>query len=128
MVIGFMNSNFARSHQIPLPELMEKNQVQAIDGRPVESGDITHITKVGIDVHDHCDQLPMFVTIFGHYPIVLGIPLLLLYDVAVRFASNTVTSGLQCSITHCHNAPVTVHRVTEKCPRLACQNERLFER
>jgi hypothetical protein len=78
MGIAFMDQYFACYHPIPLPDLMEKNQVYLIDGRPVESGDITYVTKVGINVHDYCDQLPMFLTILGHYPIVLGIALLLL--------------------------------------------------
>ena len=41
--IAFMDLDFARNYQIPLQELREKRQVQVIDGRPIESGDITHI-------------------------------------------------------------------------------------
>ena len=72
--IAFMDQDFACHHQIPLQELREKRQVEVIDGRPIESGDITHIAKVGIKIQDHREQLPMFVTKLGHYPIVLGIP------------------------------------------------------
>jgi hypothetical protein len=46
--IGFMDPDFGRHHQIPLQELREKKQVEVIDGRPIESGDITHIAKVGM--------------------------------------------------------------------------------
>jgi hypothetical protein len=30
-----MDQNIARHHQIPLQELMEKKQVEVIDGRPI---------------------------------------------------------------------------------------------
>ena len=53
-----------------------------------------HIANVGMMIQDHKEQLPMFVTKLRHYPIVLGIPWLRLNDVAVRFASYTVTFGL----------------------------------
>jgi len=91
--IAFMDQDFARHHQIPLPELKEKKQVEVIDGRPIESGDITHIAKAVMKIQDHREQLPMFITKLGHYPIVLAIPWLRLHDVAVRFASNTATFG-----------------------------------
>ena len=69
-----MDQDFARHHQIPLQELQERRLVKVIDGRPIESGDITYIAKVGMVIQDHKDQLPMFVMTLGHYPIVLRIP------------------------------------------------------
>jgi hypothetical protein len=89
--IAFMDQDFARHHQIPLQELKETKQGEVIDGRPIESGDITHIANVGMKIQEHKEQLPIVITKLGHYPIVLGIPWLRLHDVAVRFASNTVT-------------------------------------
>jgi hypothetical protein len=91
--IAFMDQDFACHHQIPLQELKEKGQVEVIDGRPIESGDITHIAKVSMKMEDHKEQLLMFVTKLGYYPIVLGTPFVRLHDVVVRFASNTVTFG-----------------------------------
>jgi hypothetical protein len=81
--IALMNQDFARNHQLVLQELNEKKQVEVIDGRPIESGDITHIAKVGMEVQGHGEQLLMFLTKLGHYPIVCGIPWLRLHDVAV---------------------------------------------
>jgi hypothetical protein len=72
--IAFMDQDFARHHQIPLHELKEKKPIEVIDGRPIESGDITHIAKVAMMIQEHNEQLPIFVTKLGHYPIVLGIP------------------------------------------------------
>ena len=72
--IAFMDQDFARHHQIPLQERKEKIQVKVIDRRPIESGDITHIGKVGMQIQEHKEQLPMFITKLEYYPIVLGIP------------------------------------------------------
>jgi hypothetical protein len=114
--IEFMDQYFARHHEVPLKELKEKRQVEVIDGRTIESGDITHLAEVRMNVQDHKEWIQMFVTKLGHYPIVLGIPWLRLHDVAVRFASNTVTFGSQYCVNHCHEALVTVQGVTEEPP------------
>jgi len=71
--IALMDQDFARYHSIPLQELKEKRQVEVIDGRPMESGDITHIATIGMMIQDHKEQLPMFLTRLGQYPIALGI-------------------------------------------------------
>jgi len=107
--------------------LTEKQQVEVIDGIPIESGDITHIAKVGMMIQDHREQLPMFVTKLGHYPIVLGIPWLQLHGIAVRFASNTVAFGSQYCTTHSHDAPVTVQGVTEEPPQPVSAPGGIFE-
>ena len=73
--IAFMDQGFARHHQIPREESKEKQHVEVIDGRLIESGDITHIAKVGMMIQHHKEQLPVIVTKLGHYQIVLGIPL-----------------------------------------------------
>jgi len=125
--IAFMDQDFARHHQIPLQELKENRQVEVINGRPIESGDITHIAKVGMKIQEHREQLPMFITKLGHYPIVLAIPWLPLHNVAVRFASNMVTFGSQYCTTHCHNTSVTVQGVTEEPPEPVYQVENIFE-
>jgi len=125
--IAFMDQDFACHHQLPLQELKEKRQVEVFDGRPIESGDITHVSKVGMMVQDHKEQLPMFVTKVGHYPIVFGIPWLPLHDVAVRFASNTVTFGSQYCTTYCHDAPLTVQGVTEEPPEPVYPPRGIFE-
>ena len=125
--IAFLDQDLARHHQIPLQELKEKRQVEVIDGRPIESGDITHVAKVGIMIQDHKEQLPMFVMTLGHYPIVFGIPWLRLHDVAERFASNTVTFGSKYCTTHCHDAPVTVQGVTEEPPEPLYAPSGIFE-
>ena len=114
--IAFMDQDFARHHKVPLQQLKERTQVEVIGGRTIESGNITHLAKVEMGIQDHKEQIPMFVTKLGHYPIVLGIPWLRLHDVAVRFASNMVTFGSQYCTTHCQDTPITVQGVSEEPP------------
>jgi hypothetical protein len=54
--IAFMDQHFACHHQISLQELKEKKQVEVIDRRCIESGDITHIVKVGMKIQEHQEQ------------------------------------------------------------------------
>jgi hypothetical protein len=112
--IWFIDQDFARNHQIPIQDLKDKKQVEVIDGRPIESGDITHIAKVGMKIQDHGEQLPMLVTKLRHYPIGRGIPWLQLHDVAGHFVSNTISFGSQYCITHCRDSPVAIQGVTEE--------------
>jgi hypothetical protein len=80
-----------------------------------------------MQIQEHKEQLPMFITKLGHYPIVLGIPWLQLHDVAIRFASNTVTFESQYCITHCHDTSVIVKGVTEAPPEPVYQVKDTFE-
>jgi len=125
--IAFIDQDFARHHQIPLQELKEMKHVEVIDRRPIESGDITHIAKVGMKIQDHREQLPMFATKLEPNPIVLGIPWLRLHDVMVRFASNNITFGSQYCTTHCHDTPVMVHGVMEEPPETVYHAEDILE-
>jgi len=114
--IAFMDQDYAHQHQIPVQQLKKKRQVEVIDGRPIQSGDITHIAIIRMAIYNQKEKLPMFVTKLGHYPTVFRIPWLQLHDVVVRFASYTVPFGSQYCTTHCHDAPVTVQGGIEEPP------------
>jgi hypothetical protein len=51
--IAFLDQDFAHHHHVPLQKLYERKPVKLIDGRPIESGDIMPIAKVGMKVQDH---------------------------------------------------------------------------
>jgi hypothetical protein len=127
MGIAFIDQDFARHHLIPLHELKEKIQVEVIDRRPIKSGDITHLSKVGMQISEHEEWLRRFVTKLDHYQIVVGIPWLRLHNVEVRSASTTSTFGSQCGTTHYHDTPVTVQGVTEEPPEPVYQAKDIFQ-
>ena len=71
---AFIDKNFALQHTFPLHSFKDPRRLEVIDGRPIDSGDITHVAKVGLDINKHRERVSAFVTKLGHYPLVLGIP------------------------------------------------------
>ena len=118
--IAFVDEDFARHHQLPLTPLQHPRSLEVIDGRPISSGDITHVANTHLAILEHQETLPMFVTKLGHYPIVLGIPWLELHDVAIRFSSRTLTFGSQYCTSYCNRAPTVVH-AHSLAPKIACE-------
>ena len=43
---AFADELYVRDHNLPLFKLKQPRRLEVIDGRPVESGDITHLTNV----------------------------------------------------------------------------------
>jgi hypothetical protein len=121
-----MDQDFARHHNIHLQELKERRQVEVIDGRTIQSGDITHLAQVGMKIRDHKESLRMFVTNLGHYPVVVGIPSLRLHDIAFQFASNTVTFGSKYCTKNCQEKIVTVQGVSKEPPEPIYKERKLW--
>jgi len=111
--IASIHQEFASHPQIPLQELKHKWQLEDIDRRPIESGDITHLGKVSMTVQDHQEQIPMSLTELRHCCVVLGILWLDLHDVKVEFSLNTVSFGSQFRTTNRHYSTVTVQASIE---------------
>ena len=114
--LAFVDEDFVRQHDIPLAPLKQPRQLEVIDGRPISSGDITHMAVAQMSIHEHAETLPMFVTRLGHYPLVLGIPWMDLHDVGIRFASRTVAFGSQYCLNHCTHRVTTVQGISMDLP------------
>ena len=83
---AFIDEEFARRNNFPLFKLVTPRSLVIIDSRPVESGAITHITKLCLNIRGYQEDIPMFVIKLGRYPIILGITWLHRHDVVLRFA------------------------------------------
>ena len=70
---AFIDKEFAYDHNFPLFKLKKPCCLEVINGRPIESGLITHITKLKMTITSHQERIPLFVTKLGHYSIVLGL-------------------------------------------------------
>ena len=70
---AFIYEEFAHDHNFPLFKLKKPHCLEVIDGRPIESGLIMHITKLKMTIAGHQEKIPLFVTKLGHYSIVLGL-------------------------------------------------------
>ena len=49
----FIDKDYAHHHNLPLHSLKELRHLQVIDGRPIDSGKITHVVKVGLNINGH---------------------------------------------------------------------------
>ena len=54
-------------------ELREARELEAIDGRPIESGTIITMVQMSLGIKEHQKELPAFVIKLGYYSIVLGL-------------------------------------------------------
>ena len=50
---SFVDDEFARRHRIPLTPLPEPRPLEVIDGRPIASGDITHLATATLAIQVH---------------------------------------------------------------------------
>jgi hypothetical protein len=53
---AFWNQVCARHCLLPVQKLKEKSQVEVIDRRGIESGEITSIANVGMKIQNHKEQ------------------------------------------------------------------------
>ena len=106
---AFIDEDFARRNNLPLHRLHTPRTLHVIDGRPSLPGAVTHITKVRLQIQEHQENIPMFVTKLGQYLIVLGIPWLCHQDVRLHFAMNKVIFSSKYCLKHCILKPVLVH-------------------
>ena len=113
---AFIDEEFACQHQIPRFPLKKLGIVEVIDGRPIASGDITHLAKAALSIQNHHDNLPMFITALGHYLIVLGVPWLCQHDVGLRFALDLITFGSQYCLAHYTELPTTIKAMQQDLP------------
>jgi len=110
----FVGLEFARLHGLDLQPLTVPRKLEVVDGRPTESGKITHLAHHRLEINGHQEELSMFVAQLGSYPTILGIPWLRLHDVPTRFSGNSLTFEspycyARCGIT----SPVTAHSARE---------------
>ena len=73
-VYAFMDENRARQHNLPKFELRTPRPLHVLDGRPIASGNVTHMVKVFVKIGNNKEELPAFLTTLEHYKVVLGIP------------------------------------------------------
>lgn len=70
---AFIDQKFVHHHNALLEPVKLSCTLEVIDGRPITSGDIIHIIRFQINIDEHSDEIPMFITHLCHISIVLGI-------------------------------------------------------
>ena len=87
---SFVDRDCVRQHNLPLSLLKNPRRLEVIDDRPIDSGDITHIVKIGLNINGHFESLSAYVTKLGHYPLVLGIPWLHHHNPSINCKKYTI--------------------------------------
>ncbi|KAH0607596.1 uncharacterized protein H6S33_002630 [Morchella sextelata] len=115
---AFIDESFVRHNNLTMTRLKVPRQVYVMDGRPIESGKITHIVNVSLDIHGHRETASCFVTKLGHYPIVMGIPWMRRHDVTIRPKENLLVFDSRNCCQHCSlsGTTVTVHGISIPLP------------
>lgn len=76
---NFISADFARQHNITLIRCPSSLTVEAIDGRSLGSGQVSHITQqLHLQLHSEIIQFYVFHT--PHTPVILGLPWLRKHD------------------------------------------------
>jgi hypothetical protein len=111
--LSFMNQAFASQHNFPRYQLKNPKIVEVIGSRPISSGNITEYVEVQCTIGDHHETLTAYRMSLGHYPLVLGIPWLKRYDVAINFAKNDIQfSSPECLPHHAMVTPIPIKGLT----------------
>src|SRR5205085_2154191 len=87
---AFIDEDFAHHHEFPLYTLKVPHTLNVIDGCPVSSEVITHITKLPLQIQENHETISLFVTKLGYYPLVLRISWLCHHDMTLHFTNNQV--------------------------------------
>jgi len=111
---ALIDKAFAARHNFPWFELKEPRPLMVIDGRPVSSGAITHITKIGLSINNRHEMIPAFVTTLGGYHLTLCIPWLKHHDVKIDFASNSLTFESAYCLNNCVNDLTMAYGIEEE--------------
>ncbi|KAH0608774.1 uncharacterized protein H6S33_001002 [Morchella sextelata] len=111
---AFIDETFARHNNLPFLSLNSPRTLEVIDGRPISSGQITHLCYLPLSIDSHHETIAFFVTKLGSYPLVLGIPWLQLHDATLRFKDNSILFDSEYCKRKCNSSvtPVPIRGIT----------------
>uniref|UniRef100_A0A0D2YKU3 RNA-directed DNA polymerase n=1 Tax=Fusarium oxysporum (strain Fo5176) TaxID=660025 RepID=A0A0D2YKU3_FUSOF len=93
---GFIDESWAKSQNLQFRPLKRPFEIEVFDGRPAESGQITHYVRAGLRIADHYQKNMLFyVTRLASYPIVLGMPWLKQHDPQIDRALQNKSEDLR---------------------------------
>ena len=102
----FINLSLVRELGIPLVRLREPIALDVADGRPIESGAITHKTSpASMIVGRHHEKIHFFVTNIGHHSIILGTPWLKKHNPQIHWPNSTIDFNSDFCQARCTTRP-----------------------
>ncbi|XP_073669521.1 uncharacterized protein [Paramisgurnus dabryanus] len=104
---NFIDSGLVKSHGISVIPCVPPLSVAALDGRPLGSGRITHITQsITLATEtDHTEEITFYVILSPHNPIILGFPWLHLHNPLISWKEKRILNWNNECLTTCLNNP-----------------------
>ncbi len=92
---NFMSLEFAELHKIPLIPCISPLSVEAVDGRPLGTGRVTHLSQ---ELHMrtgllHRELIQFYILQAPHTPVILGLPWLRKHDPLLQWTSARSSAG-----------------------------------
>ncbi len=100
---NFMSQNFAQEHNIPLIRCLSPLAIEAVDGRPLGTGKITHLTsRLTLTTGAlHQESIQFYIIPTVHASVILGLPWLRRHNPSISWRDSQMTNwGTNC-LTHC---------------------------
>jgi len=102
-----MDTEFAKSLNLPLIERKIPIPIEGYDGRLAESAITHHTAPIQVTIGPHTELLEFHITPIAHYPIILGIPWIRTHDISLSLADNSVSFRSSFCTTRCLPSPST---------------------
>ncbi len=100
---NFMSLNFAQEHNISLIHCLSPLAVEAVDGRPLGTGKITHLTSRLMLTPGalHRESIQFYIIPTAHTSVILGLPWLRRHNPSISWRDSQITNwGANC-LTQC---------------------------
>ena len=99
-----------------------------VDGRVILSGSLTHYVELPMRISHHTKRCIFLLTKLGHYPMVLGIKWLQIYDVSTKWASNiAIFNSPYCKENYLPKEQTVIMPGMMDVPELFNQNKKELE-
>jgi len=85
-----------------------------IDGSDIESGPITHQTKIRIHAANHTEEITFEETTLGGFPIILGLPWLKKHNPEIGWKTHEIRFNSEYCQNNCMNVGTTVEDITDE--------------
>ncbi len=108
---NFMSLDFARECSISLIQCLSPLTVEAVDGRPLGTGEITHLTSkrnmtTGIL---HQETIQFYIISTSHAPIILGLPWLRKHNPNISWQVSQIISWNENCFSRCISSINPLH-------------------
>ncbi|XDV25876.1 hypothetical protein PO909_029709 [Leuciscus waleckii] len=114
---NFMSREFAELHRISLIPCISPLSVEAIDGRPLGTGRVTHLSQ---ELYMrtrllHRELIQFYILQAPHIPVILGLPWLREHDPLIQWTSGQIISWGESCFSDCLSTvqPLTLRSIQE---------------